>query len=847
MNDDKENIEVSGEDTQRINAVIAKMKDSKKKRVILTALLSVIFGICIIGAVAVIYVLERVETDADPEIYRSVSREKSTRFYYYENGAERDGIENATELEDSMIYARERHVFAPYETIPEDLINAFVAIEDKRFYKHNGVDWYRTVGAGLNYVLKFRDSFGASTITQQLVKNVTGNDDYSVERKIQEIFYALSLEEKLDKREIMELYLNVINMSQGCRGVRAAAETYFSKELSELTLLECVCLAAITNSPSYYDPFINPENNSARRKLILDQMLSAGFISAEEFSECYNMDVELNMNDRYNSDRINSWYIDMVIEDVCDDLCRQYGYSYSEASELVYGGGLKIYTLMDKEIQDIVEKYYEDESNFFDGGSGLKAQTSMIIIDPYTGDILGVAGARGEKSANRIQNYATQTLRPSGSVIKPLSIYAPALEKGIITYASVFDDVPVSFGEYNMDASNGEVILPSPWPNNAPTVYHGLVNVNYAVEVSLNTVPIKILEMLGKEESFTFLKDTLGLENLIESLTLESGALLTDMDTAALALGQMNYGVTVRELTAGYSVFANEGIYNKPRSYSLVTDSFGKEILSNKREETRAISADNAYIMNKMLMNVVDNGTARGIELDEYTDVAGKTGTSQEYYDRWFIGYTPVYLGGVWYGYEYPQSLENDTKHICTEIWDGVMSEIYARRKEELACEFRGSNNVIMAEYCKDSGKLMCAACRADPRGDRSEVGYFVKGSEPTEECDCHILVKYDKKNGGVSYGTCPMSDITYVGLIRAERHFPIQVYVSDAQYVWRELPDDVMPGEDDDEPFFINTLEKGDFCGISYTDVQYNRSCKAHFNYLEWLLGRRERIAKRE
>ena len=839
MNEDKD--EIKGLDTASIDAVVEKMKSSRKKKKILTAVLAVIFAMGIMLGAGAIYVRERVDKNADPELYRSFAREMTTRFYYYDRESDA-GIENAKEIENSAIYAQEKHIFAPYDTIPEHLINAFVAIEDKRFYAHDGVDWYRTAGAGLNYVLKFRDSFGASTITQQLVKNVTGNDDYSVERKIQEIFYALSLEEKIEKNEILELYLNVINMSQGCKGVRSAAMTYFSKELYELTLLECACLAAITNSPSYYDPYINPENNKKRRQIILSQMLAEGFISKSEFDECYYADVVLNMNEEYRSEKVNSWYIDMVISDVCDDLCDKYGYSYAEASELVYSGGLRIYTLMDVEVQRIVEKYYADESNFTDSGSGLRAQTSMIIIDPYTGDVLGVAGARGVKNANRIQNYATETLRPSGSVIKPLSIYAPALEDGLITYASVFDDVPVNFGKYNMDASKGEIVYPSPWPNNAPTVYHGLVNVNYAVEVSLNTVPVKILDLIGKERSFSFLKDELGFYNLIESLTLEDGTVLTDMDTASLALGQMNYGVTVREVTAGYSIFANEGIYSEPRSYSLVTDSFGEVILDNERRSRQVISAETAYIMNQMLMNVVDFGTAEGISLDSYTSVAGKTGTSQAYYDRWFIGYTPRYVGGVWYGYEYPKPLENNTKHICTEIWDDVMSEIYRTRGHEYGEKFSGSDRIVRAEYCRDSGKLMTVACRADPRGDRSEIGYFVSGSEPTEKCDCHTLVKYDKTNGGVAYGTCPVSDVTYVGLICVERHFPIQVYVSDAQYVYRELPRDVMPGDDDDEPFFINTLDKGDFCGVSYTAVQYNRACRAHFNYLEWLLGRQKK-----
>ena len=814
----------------------------KKKRLLLRIGIAafVLLILCtVLGVIFFVYIKNHIELEADVEIYRNVKSDKITTFYYFPNGDET--IESAVEIEGSAVYNTEKQLYAEYEEIPEDLKNAFIAIEDKRFYSHNGVDWYRTCGAALNYVFKFRDSFGASTITQQLVKNVTGKDEYQIERKLQEIFSAHSLEKQMSKNEILEIYLNIVNLSQGCSGVRAGAETYFSKELDELTLTECVCLAAITNSPTYYDPYLNPENNKARRQLIFDQMLTQGYIDEETYNECYDADVTLNMSEKYTPERVNSWYIDMVISDVCDDLCEKYGYSHSEASTLVYGGGLKIYTLESPEIQSILEAYYENESNFPDAGAGIKAQTSMIIIDPYDGSILGVVGARGEKRANRIQNYATDTVRPAGSIVKPLSIYAPALEKGIITYATVFDDVPVSFGEYNLDASRGEIVYPTPWPNNAPTIYHGLVNVNYALEVSLNTVPVMILDKIGKDNSFYFLKDTLGCESLIESLTLENGTVLTDMDTAALALGQMNYGVTLREITAAYSIFVNDGVYTAPRSYSIVTDSKGNVILDNRVEQKKAISRDNSIIMTQMLQNVIDYGTAKNtVTLDNTVAVAGKTGTSQDYYDRWFIGYTPYCIGGVWYGYEYPKALNNDTKYICPEIWDGVMTEVHAILTERYEKRFSESKNIIKATYCCDSGKIATQACLADPRGDRRETGYFVKGTEPKDKCDCHILVAYDKVTKCVADPSCPTENLTYVGMIQAERHFPIQIYVSDAQYVWKKLPADVLPGSSDNEPFFINTLKKGDYCGVSYTDTQFNRSCSEHFNYLAWILRRK-------
>ena len=798
-----------------------------KKRyvsMITMTILSLFFLIFTVSTIFVIYVKNNIDLEADVESYYKACGESITEFYYFERDENGEIIsDSAIVLSDSSIYSTEKRLYAPYDTIPDDLINAFVAIEDKRFFEHNGVDWYRTFGAGLNYIFRFRDKFGASTITQQLVKNVTGNDGYNIRRKLQEIFYARSLEDQLNKDQILELYLNVINLSQGCRGVRTASITYFSKELSELDLGECVCIAAITQNPSYYDPYRNPENNKSRRQVILDEMLSAGYISAAERDKYYDKDIELCMSDRFRNERVNSWYVDMVIDDVCCDLRDKYGYTREEAESMIFSGGLKIYTLMDPQVQRIVEKYYGDQDNFPDATGAIKAQSSMIILDPYTGDILGVAGGRGEKSANRIQNYATQTLRPSGSVIKPLSVYAPALEDNIITYATVYDDVPVIFS----DPDNGESEMRA-WPVNAPNVYHGLVNVNYAVEVSLNTVAVKILEDLGKERSFYFLKETLGMENLIEELVLENETVLTDMDTAALALGQMNYGVTVREVVSAYTVLTNEGKVCKSRSYAFVTDFEGEVILENRPNETQAISKDNSIIMTKMLENVVDYGTARYVYLDEQIPVAGKTGTSQDYKDRWFIGYTPYYLGGVWYGYEYPRPLDNNTQYICTRIWNEVMTEIHAIYKGS-GRSFADSDNIISANYCSDSGKLIGEAGLLDPRGIRAERGYFVKGTEPTEQCDCHVVVEYDAYNGGVSLGSCPEEKTVYVGLIRAERRFPVQVYISDAQYVWKELKKGFRPSESDGLPFFSNMIPKGEYWGISLSDLQFNRSCKAH------------------
>ncbi|MBQ9085838.1 MAG: transglycosylase domain-containing protein [Clostridia bacterium] len=807
-------------------------------RVLVSILILIVVMCCIITLIFALYVQKNVEKNVDETIFTVVGTDSATELYYYDRNYSTDRWE-VKRLTEESLYGGYHCVYVEYNQLPENLIQAFVSIEDKRFYSHNGVDWRRTIAAFANYFLHFNDSFGGSTITQQLIKNVTDKDDYSFQRKIQEIFWAMDLETKMDKEEIITLYLNIINLSQGCYGVQAAAEYYFSKDVSELTLNECACIAAITNNPSYYDPLRNPEHNFERKNLILDEMYEQGYITEEEWQSNVSSSVVLKINSSFQSQEVNSWYVDMVVEDVIQDLMEEKGYSRVMANLVLYTGGLKIYTAMDPDIQDILEDYYADTSHFYTQASQESLQSSMIVIDPTNGDILGVVGAIGEKQANRLQNFATQTLRPAGSVIKPLSVYAPALENGIITWSSVYDDVPVNFGNYNLDSSKGRIIEPVAWPKNANGVYRGLTNINYAIEHSINTVTVRVLEEIGVENSFRFLYDKLHIENLIDGGYTADGRYITDMDLAALALGQLNYGVTVREITAAYSIFANQGIYHSPRSYYRVTDALGSVILDRPYQGEAVISEDNASIMNLMLENVVKNGTANTIALQNQISCAGKTGTTQNNFDRWYIGYTPYMIGGVWYGYEYPKALSGS--NICVDIWDDVSKIIHERTvfsqvAEEDLREFSLGSNVIKAEFCADSGKLVTKSCEMDPRNNRVEQGYFTKGTEPTELCDCHVPVAYDTLSGGIaSESHCPESNRAYVGLIHVVRSFPIEIYVTDAQYVWRDLPSDIMPETSPALPFFYGTLKEGEYCGISRGDVQFNRLCRMHFDYAQW------------
>ena len=462
---------------------------------------------------------------------------------------------------------------------------------------------------------------------------------------------------------------------------------------------------------------------------------------------------------------------------------------------------------MDEEIQKKVEDYYQNAIRVPHNQNGESAQSALIVIDSQTGDILGVAGAIGEKKGNRLQNFATQTLRPPGSTIKPLSVYAPALEKGTINWASVYDDVPVEF-----DSKNGAF-----WPHNATGVYRGLTNIPYAVAHSTNTVSVRVLQEIGTEYSYRFAKERFHLEHLISN---ERG---NDCDLAALALGQLNYGVTLRELTAAYSVFADGGVYHPYHSYYRVVDREGKIILANPDRSERVLSQSNAAIMTKLLEGVVDYGTSSSITLDKLVDCAGKTGTSHNDFDRWFVGYTPSMICGVWCGYEYPEPLEG--KNICSTIWNNVMAQIVSDKDQNKHFELPSS--LVRVTYCKDSGKLLCEACEKDPRGNRAEIGYFVRGEEPTEFCDCHILCAYDTEHGGVSHGNCPQESTKEIGLIRVERSFPRQILVLDAQYVYRTDPLQTEINPDPKSAYFSKVIRGN--AGVSHTYKQYNRSCTAH------------------
>ena len=555
------------------------------------------------------------------------------------------------------------------------------------------------------------------------VKNLTGYTDRTPDRKLTEIFSALDLERRVDKDTILTVYLNVINLGDGCVGVGAAAEDYFGKSASELTLNECAAIAAITQNPTRYNPRTHPEDNERRRGVILSEMHRQGYITEEAYRTAVN--TPLTLCDVTQAPApVTSWYTEMVAADVLRDLQARLGYTYEKAALLLSRGGLSIETTVDENLQAILTDYYGREDNFPTGTNG-RPQSSAIIIDPYSGDILAVAGAVGRKDAYYLQNYATSTKRPAGSAIKPLGVYAPALKEGIITWGSIYEDSPTL-------EKQGR-----PWPKNADGLYRGRVTVRDAVAHSLNTVPVEIVNTLGLEKSFDFLRDTLHMDSLVPA----SSSSANDMTLSSVALGQQHGGVTVRELTAAYTIFT-EGLYRPPVSYRRVLDGEGRVLLENKPSGERVLTSAEASLMTRLLETVTEDGTARGLSLkdDAGIPVAGKTGTTQNNCDRWFVGYTPNLLCGVWMGYDYPVPLDGIDGNPCLTVFDDVISACEAAYEGGGRVDFDRDPTVIPVKICPLTGEIATPECYAAlTENNLPKTGWFIEGTEPRDACHLHF------------------------------------------------------------------------------------------------------------
>jgi len=550
----------------------------------------------------------------------------------------------------------EYRIWVDYDQIPKSVEHALVAIEDKRFYTHHGVDWYRTFGAFVNMFLSMKDNFGGSTITQQLIKNVTEDDEVTVQRKLREIFRALDLERRYDKQEIVEWYLNVAYFGHGCYGIGAAANYYFGKDVKDLTLAEAASIIGITNNPSMYSPYLNREANKRRQTEILNLMRQQGYIDSQEQEEAKSQTLRFQKGAESSTIRaIYSWFEDAVIEDVIQLLMEERNVSRKAAETLLFNGGYRIYTTIDPEMQKIVDSIYENLEEIPKvTGSKQQVQSAIVVCDPYTGEVLALSGGVGKKTQSRVLNRATQSRRPPGSSLKPVSVYAPAIEMRQITPDTRFLDSE----EVRLNGTD--------WmPENDDRQHHGVVDVRYAVRRSLNTIAAQIVDKISPQASYDFLTQKLGVP-------LDPD----DNNYAPMALGQLTHGITVRDLAQAYTIFPNAGIQTKLRLFTKITDADGNLIYDNPRKNVVAISDVTAYWITDMLRDAVTSGTGTGARLSNMP-VAGKTGTTTDNKDRWFAGYTPYYLAVVWTGYDTPAKM-TASGNPSAQLWKKVMERIHA-------------------------------------------------------------------------------------------------------------------------------------------------------------------------
>ena len=687
------------------------------------------------------------------------------------------------------------------DQIPLDLQHAVVAIEDERFYEHNGIDVRGILRAFVRAVTTRELSEGASTITQQLLKNNVftnwTNESTWLEkftRKFQEQYLAIQVEEKInDKQVILENYLNTINLGAGAYGVQAAARQYFNKDVWDLNLSECATLAGITQNPSKFNPILNPKDNAKRKKEVLDHMLDQGYIDQAQFDEALNDDVYTRIQQAQEAssqtnNKIYTYFEDELTSQVINDLMNIKGYTKTQASNMLYSGGLSIYTTQDPNIQAILDEEYANPENYpdtvqyaldyaltvtdpegnevnyskemltlyfqnedpefdllFDSpeegqsyvdrykaailSDGSKEvaerinfapqpQSSMSVIDQHTGYVKAIIGGRGEKTASLTLNRATDTTRQPGSTFKLVSTYAPALNEKGMTLATTFEDEPYNYPD-------GSPV------NNSTRSYGGTTTIRQAIQNSVNVVAVKCLEEVTPDLGLQYL-DNFGFTTLAHGTEADqdaNGNIWSDANLAT-ALGGITNGVTNVELCASYAAIANGGNYIKPIYYTKILDHNGNVLIEKTSAERSVIKESTAWLLTSAMEDVVKHGTGTACQLDNMA-VAGKTGTTEEYNDLWFVGYTPYYTCAVWSGFDNNEKLPDYARDFHKTLWKKVMTRIHSGMEYK---DFDMPSSVEKASICEETGLLPRAGCSVITE-------YFDIGNLPTETCDQHFYI----------------------------------------------------------------------------------------------------------
>ena len=729
--------DMNNDATKKVAMVKVKDKKEKKKRKKLKIVLLVIFAIILLGILALAGVVVGLFYGFFGEDFNITKDDLVI------------GASNSTVLDiDGNVIATlsgdERREIVSLADMPKYLPEAFIAIEDERFREHHGIDIKRTGYAVINYVLKGgSSSFGGSTITQQLVKNITQEkEDEGIEgilRKVKEWVKAYQIEDIVSKDQILEMYLNILSMGGGGKnihGVQLGAKYYFDKEVGDLTLEEAAFLAGINHAPNTYNPFKEQNHDKImekidkRTKTVLAKMLELGKVSQEEYDAAVEKVNEgLPFEQGTVTETLYSYHTDAAIAEIVEDLAEANGWDSKFASMKLKSGGYTIYTTQNTEIQERMEEEFLKEKYIKKStqNPGEHTQAGMVVIDNETGYVVGTVGGLGEKVAGGF-NWATQGRKSTGSAMKPLSVVAPALEEEIITAGSVYDDIPTNFKGQKAG-----------WPKNYDQTYKGLSTVRYTIEISHNIAPVAILAELGTKKAVDFLMD-MGFERIDPERD----------QTLSLALGGLTNGSNPLEMAAGYEMIANDGMYTEPTFYTKVVDSDGNVVLESHQETKRMMSISNAYILKNILMQPVvgASGTARYCAINGM-DVCAKTGTTNGDYDRWLCGFTPYYSAATWYGYEENEQViyKGSPSNPAGGIWDAIITDIHKGLDKK---KFDVPSDIKRVSVCKDSGMLAGEHCSADQRGTRVYTEVYVNGTQPTKKCTVHVAAKVCEVDGTV-------------------------------------------------------------------------------------------------
>ncbi len=730
-----------------------KQKRSKKQHPRLKRFISVVLvlgSICLIcGTVACTYVYKFAkeyvteEKRIDLEEYKA-NQEQTSIIYGYDS--------NKKLVELLRLHGAQNRVWIDYKDIPKSMINAFRDLEDKRFNEHNGVDWYGTIFG----VVSSGFERGASTITQQLIKNLTKEDGRTVSRKFYEILNALNVERHYSKKTIMEFYLNTVYLGNGCYGIRTAAEKYFGKDVEDLNAAECAVIASITKAPANYDPLTeegydallekDEDGNMGRQRYCLSCMYEEGSLTEKQYKKALKYELvftnsedykgsqvtkneddgdkdytedDVKFTDKTDSDK-SSYYVEYVIDSVIADLQKKYELTYNEAWKKVFFGGLRIYTAIDLDVQEAAENVYVNRITFpeeKDTKENPAVQSAITIMD-YSGRVVAMVGGAGEKDTFRGLNRATDSPRQPGSSIKPISVYTPAIENNVATWSTKVQNYGIKLGS-------------SRWPINYGGSYgsaSNFVTVQSALAQSLNTVPAQLMRKIGIETSFDFLVDDLKISTFVTDEDDPN----YDGNFSTLCVGGASKGVTTLDMTSAFAIFGNNGYYFEPYCYYKVTNNDGTETLlkSGNSEGEQVVSESTAGVMRQLLRTVVNGGTGGGYGVSGF-DTFAKTGTTSDDKDRWFVGGTPYYVAAVWYGYDEPKAITNTSGNPAGKIFREIMNDVH----EDLeSMSYPTASGVVARTYCKISGDIASAGCA------QTGTGYYKSSYIPSKCKNCAMI-----------------------------------------------------------------------------------------------------------